>query len=147
MKRPPLFATLALLGLLAACSAAGSAADGARASGRQANLITQEEIRQAPPAQTAYDLIRALRPNWLQPRGVQSLGSPAETQPGVRQATRGPASVVVYIDGVRMGGPDALRQIVAANVREARFLGATEASTRFGTDHPAGAILITLQRG
>ncbi len=142
----------ALVAVLDGCAAN----PGAQASGRQANLITADDIQREAGARNAFELIRALRPNWLEARGVQSLGSP-----GVYQTTRGPGGdvrrerggptnsareVMVYVDGTRMGGPEMLRQILASNLQEVRYLGGTEATSRFGTDHAAGAILVTLRR-
>ena len=118
--------------------AANPGVDAGQAAGRQANLITTEEIQQAASTRNAFDLIRALRPNWLQARGVQSVQ---------RKRTRTAVEVMVYVDGTRTGGPEMLRQILASNVQEARYLGGPEATSRYGTNHSAGAILITLRRG
>lgn len=132
--------------LLAGCAANRGTEEG-RASGRQTNVLTAAEIQQANRAQHAFDLIRALRPNWLQIRGIQSLGGAAERRSGEREpTTRTAVDVMIYVDGLRMGGPAILREILASDVREARYLGPTEASARFGTDHTGGAILITTKQ-
>jgi len=116
---------------IAGCAPAAGAGDGAPR--RQANRITTEEIRQAQ-TQNAYDMIRALRPAWLQTRGAQSI-----TNPGAGQ-------VVVYLDGTRAGGAETLRQIPALDVESAHYLSGPEAGSRFGLDHTGGAILITTRR-
>lgn len=51
--------------------------------------------------------------------------------------------VMVYRDGVLIGGKAALRSIHVDDVAEVRRLTPSEASERFGMDHAAGAILIT----
>jgi hypothetical protein len=51
--------------------------------------------------------------------------------------------VMVYRDGVLIGGKAALRSIRADEVAEVRRLDPIEASRKFGLDHAAGAILIT----
>jgi hypothetical protein len=51
----------------------------------------------------------------------------------------------VYIDGMRMGEPDYLRQIVAKNVLEVRFLEPQQAIARFGGNNTGGALLIKLR--
>lgn len=117
---------------LAGCAANPAAGDD-QGPRRQSNQITAEEI-QAAQAQNLYDLIRSLRPNWVAPRGQQSLTNPTAGQ------------VMVYLDGTRAGGPDILRQIRPTDVELVHYLGATEAASRFGLDHSGGAILVTTRR-
>jgi hypothetical protein len=133
--------TLALVLVLAGCGTR-SAAEGS-APRRQANTITADEILQEARTQNAFELIRALRPNWLQSRGAQSLGQPSAAGAATGAQIQ---SVMVYIDGTRLGPPQMLQQILARDVAEARFLSPTEAFARFGSDHAAGAILITTRR-
>jgi hypothetical protein len=53
---------------------------------------------------------------------------------------------VVYIAGVRQqGGPAVLRQVRFGDVREIQYLGGVDATTRYGTDHAGGAILVILR--
>lgn len=142
MKFSHLLVLSLLVSLLAGCAASRSAGEGQARP--QANLITAAEIQQAVRGQNAFDLIRELRPNRLQIRGVQSLGSPVERRTGEREPTGATAAeIMVYVDGTRMGGPAILRQILASDVQEARFLGGTEATARFGTNHTSGATLLT----
>jgi hypothetical protein len=146
MRYPSVLVSTLVLFVLAGCS--GRSPETGPGNQRQANLLTTEEIRQAQPGQNAFDAIRALRPNWLQPRGAQTLGSPVQTeQPGVRGMTRGEVPIMVYVDGTRAGTTDILRQILASDVLRMQFLGGTEAAARFGTDHSRGAILVTTRRG
>ena len=92
------------------------------------NLLTVQDI-EARHAPNAYELIRALRPGWL--RGARGAS-------GLRGA-----QVVVYRDGMRMGGPSVLRDINPESISEIRFFDATDATQRWGTDHGAGAIFVT----
>ena len=55
--------------------------------------------------------------------------------------------VAVYVDGIRIGTVQALSGIPATNVREIRRLDTRDATTRFGTGHTAGAILIFTKSG
>jgi hypothetical protein len=139
------FALTAVVAVLLGCSGSRSG-DSSQAPRRQANLITTEEIQAARSTQHAYDLIRMLRPQWLQQRGVQSLGSPVEMRPGERQPTQAGIAVKVYLDGSRVGGVEVLRNVLASDVLSAQYLGGPEAASRFGTDHGGGAILITSRR-
>lgn len=58
----------------------------------------------------------------------------------------GGADIVVYQDGVRSGGSNTLESMPTIAVREIRFINAADATTRFGTGHPMGAILVTTKR-
>ena len=78
-----------------------------------------------------YAAISQLRPTFLVTRGASSFGNAA------------PEVVQVYVDGVRIGDVQALRQINAVDVKEVRHLSATEATQRFGTGNTMGAIVVT----
>ena len=121
------YLVLSALVLIVACGGStGTAGGGARPS---QDLITADEI-QAQHFANTYDLINALRPNWLRPRSA-SFGS------------SGQAGVMVYVDGNRLGSANYLRQIAAGQIQSARYLSGPEATTRYGTNHASGAILIT----
>jgi hypothetical protein len=129
MKRGHSLVLAVLLLALVGCASA-PAAGGEAPARRQTNLITLEEIQQHAQASDAFEVIRALRPNWLRTRGQQSLSDPTAGQ------------VVVYLDGTRAGGPGFLRQIAVQNMQSAQYLNAGEATSRFGTGHTGGVILI-----
>lgn len=92
-------------------------------------VLLADEIR-GTAAATAYDAVSRLRPQWLRPRGRVSYRDPAG------------GDVVVYLDGVRHGGPESLRTIPADAVRHIEHLDSREATSRFGTGHVGGAILV-----
>lgn len=105
----------------------------AEAQGRRSrNLITAEEIAKASAAD-AYDLIRELRPAWFSSRGVVSGDAYA-------------GGIVIYLDGIKQNSVDDLKAIAVERIKEARFYNASDATTRFGTGHPSGAIEITTKR-
>lgn len=114
--------------LLPAC--AGSGSSGAR--GPQ-NVITFEQIADIP-ASDAYDVVQTLRPRWLRSRGAVSLQEPGAGFP------------VVYVGATRFGDLESLRQISASSVEELRLLSAADATTRYGTGHAGGVILVTFRR-
>ncbi len=118
-----------LLPLIAGCSCGKGTRDRTRRFDR--NLITSEEI-QIANAGNAYDLIKDLRPQWLEGRGRKSIKNVPSTLP------------VVYVNGLREGTVNSLRTIPTDNIAEIRFLGPGDAMIRFGFDHPSGAILITM---
>lgn len=116
----------AVLLLVLACSGATSA--GGSQSGSSQNLITAADIEQQHFA-NAHEVISALRPHWIQSRSP-SFGA------------SGRLGVMVYLDNNRLGGPEFLRQVAAGQIESARYLSATEATARYGTNHADGAILI-----
>jgi hypothetical protein len=112
---------LLLVLLLGACASAGGGAEGTR------NVLSQAEIEDVELAWT-YEAVLRLRPEWLRTRGHRSM-TQTET-----------VGAIVYLDGVRLGGLNALRSVRTADVREIRYLTASEATTRFGTGVSGGVI-------
>lgn len=99
---------------------------------RNRTILFSDEIAQYGTAgRTAYDMIRLLRPEFLRSRGATSL----------RDLT--PPTATVYLDGVRYGTLESLKLISAEQLSKVQYLNGSEATTRYGTDHVGGAILIT----
>jgi hypothetical protein len=126
--RQVLTAVLLLLGA-AACAGGGGGTGAGAPAPAQRDVLMSEEI-QRTSAVTAYDAVRQLRPQWLRRRGRSS----------IQNATA--EVLVVYLDGARFGGPDMLRSIAVGSVLEIRHLAASDATTRFGTGHAGGALLV-----
>ena len=94
------------------------------------NVITTEEIDASRGSdRSAYDLIARLKPHFLRSRGVASLRT-------------GPTTAVVYLDGVLYGSLESLKTIGVESVRLIEFINAADATTRYGTNHVGGAILV-----
>lgn len=103
-----------------------------------ANLITESEIAGAN-LETIYDVIERLRPNMLRTRGQMGrLSGAAGSDPGASSS-----KIKVFLNGTAIGDVTMLRGIQAASVKQVDFLNSSDATTRFGTGHDAGAILIT----
>jgi outer membrane receptor protein involved in Fe transport len=119
-----------LIGLVAASCASSGGQEG---PARRRDTITTEEIA-GLQVTSGYEVVQQLRPEYLRTRGVQSMQS-ASTQ-----------MAVVYVDGVRQGGPDALRQIPRESIQEIRYLNGSDATTQYGTGHGGGAILVRTRR-
>lgn len=93
-------------------------------------MLLADEI-DAIGARTVFEAVSRLRPTWLRGRrGRISMQDPTAGE------------VVVYLDGLRYGGQRSLSSIRAEAVLEMTFLDASNATTRFGTGHGGGAILI-----
>jgi hypothetical protein len=114
---------------LAAGCAPHSAGTASAPSTRSRNTLLADEMKTVDVA-TAYDAIARLRPSWLRSRGPISV-----QQPGAGQ-------VVAYVDGLRVGGADALARVPASAVVQMEFLSGPDATTRFGVGHDGGAILV-----
>lgn len=110
--------------LLGACSSATQGVEGAPVGA--AGVITRQQILDAN-VRTAYEVVRKLQPSWLRerPRG----GGTADP-------------VRVYVDGVNRGDVSQLRFFDAVTIAEMRHLNSSDATTRFGTGHTSGAILV-----
>jgi hypothetical protein len=102
-----------------------------------ANLITEAEINAGSAYSNALEVVQNLRPQMLIPRGV---GSDAA---GVSAAS---IPIIVYMDDVRLGEVQSLVNIPANRVQEIRFMNARDATTRYGTGHSSGVILVVTKR-
>jgi len=95
-------------------------------------LITSEEIASTKrPGWNAWDLIAQTRPTFLRSRGATSL----------RDLTQ--VRAVVYVDGMYFGKLESLRSIAVEEIKQIEFISSGDATTRYGTDHLGGAILIS----
>src|SRR5262245_10051835 len=102
--------------LLAACSSSSTTSSTTPRPSR--DVITRAQIEEMP-VQNAYEVVQRLRPEYLrEQRGVSSL----------RVTT--PLLAVVYVDGVRRGRPDTLRELRPSEIEEIRFMNGTDATTR-----------------
>ena len=123
------YALLIGIALTGACAPHNTGAASSAPSTRSRNTILADEIKGVSVA-TAYDAVVRLRPSWLRSRGPISV-----QQPGAGQ-------VVAYLDGVRVGGADALARIPVSNIVQIEYLSGYDATTRFGVGHDGGAILV-----
>jgi hypothetical protein len=116
---------------IVAVAAVGCASQG-RAPATQHNVISAAELTRAGDV-NLYEALSQLRPAFLRSRN---------NLPGV---TTPAAPVQVYIQGMRMGEIEHLRQIVAKSVAEVRFLEPQQAISRFGGNNTGGAILVVMK--
>ncbi len=129
MRYPIVAFTLGLAAGLAGCASTPDTG----APRPRSDLITAEEI-EGTGALTAYEAVERLRRQWLVSRGAHSLEKPEPSLP------------VVYLGGTRLGELDELRNIRASEVEQLRYLDARAATTRYGSDHDGGVILVTVRR-
>jgi hypothetical protein len=125
-------ALLFMLGVSVLACGGGGAGGSAQPTGESraprgsANLITEAEIA-ATAYQNALEVVTNLRPAMMRPR------------PG-----GGP--VMFYLDDVKMMDLSNLSTVPANRVREIRYISAQDATTRWGTGHASGVILVTTKR-
>ena len=122
--------------LAAAMVGGGGMLSEAAAQRKDRDVITREEIlNSAQKSQDLYVMIRGLRPHFLLPPR------------GIRSASVRPPPAVLYVNGNRMGELTLLRQIVASDVHEVRYLDPGKAENEFGIRHAGGAVMVTLIKG
>jgi len=115
---------IVLVGML---GCAGTGGQGAR---RDRYFITADEIKEVPQADSAWEVIRMLRPNLLERDKRRHVGM-----------SQGMPSLV-YVDGMRVGYKDRLQYIAAINILEIRYIDGIEAGTRYGTDAAGGIFFV-----
>jgi hypothetical protein len=115
----------------AACG--GSPRPGTTAPGGSGSVITLVEIERAA-VPNAYEVVQKLRPRFLQS------GRNASTARGRTVVGQLPR---VILDDTELGGISELRTIDATGIFEIRFVSAADATTRWGTNHAGGVILVT----
>ena len=109
-----------------------SCATGQRAH-RDRDLITADEIATVPQADTAYDIIRYLRPNLLQ-RDTRTTGK-----------TSRPVPALVYLNGARLGTREVLLTITSVGIVEIKYVDGFDAGGKYGFDSAGGVFVITVK--
>lgn len=120
---------LMLSTILLSCASWTEMADSSRGS---RYIISEDEIRSSS-ATNAFEAIQQLRPGLLdrdQQRSIDMYSA---------------AEVVIYLNGVRYGNKESLKSISALPIEEIKYLPATEATVKYGTDHAGGAFLIKVK--
>ena len=111
----------------------GACASTSPRTGGTPDKLTQAEIAQTG-ASSAYDVITRLRPAWLSPARLTMSGARAGTQ-----------TLLVYLDGVRLGGVETLRTLSASQIISMEFLTATRAANEvrdIGTSPAVPVIMV-----
>jgi len=126
-----------LTALLLALALAGCASSGTAGGGGDPSHISTEDLRALDPeGLTAMQVVQRFRPQWLRTRGTATFGGgTASGEPRI------------VLDGVPLGEMGELRRVDATDVEEMTYLSASDATTRFGTGYPGGAILVVTRRG
>lgn len=111
------------------------------------NVLNREEIITSG-ARSVFDLVSTERREWLVTRGTNSFresprGSGSGTGSGATLTVApGKATLVVYMDDIRLGGVEEMRNIMINDIMEIRFIEPREAVVRYGSGHTHGVILL-----
>lgn len=133
MQNRALRRSLALLVVAVGC-ATGAPSDGSTSTPLPSNraIITESEIPMTG-TETAFDLIRRLRPEYLRAK-------PTQTYSGARSTDAPPPTVIV--NGQRFGNPDDLKTISASTLSTVRYYNIEEGKRKFGMQYGGGVIEI-----
>ena len=100
---------------------------------RSSDVLGSVEIGTAR-VDDAHEAVMRLRPEFLRHRSRPSKDDPSGALP------------MVYLNGVRQGGPEMLRTIPVAAILDIRYLNPTTASSQFDRYYPAGVIAVRTRR-
>ena len=127
-------AAVSILAVAVTAGCASGGTSGSSAPRHAQNVITADEL-ETVDVNDAYQAVQRLRPQFL-----TSTRGPTRMRSGAGTAEAG---IQVYLNDQRVGGVTALQQIPKNDVKEIRFLSASEATTRYGTGNTSGAIVVT----
>jgi hypothetical protein len=116
-----------------ACASAGGAGSSAPPPDR--NLLTEDDIASISVS-SAYDAVERLRPMFLKTRGRSTIN--ADRSQYAEYAS-------VFVDGQFYGELPSLRNVVASQVREIRYLSGPDAVTKYGMRYGNGAIDVRMK--
>ena len=126
-----------------------SVVSAAQAQKKDRNLITREEIMaSAQKNGDLYSAIRSLRSHFLnKPRGQRTMDVQRGGPTGMQVGGSAALEPIVYLNGNKMGELNLLKNILAADVFEVRYLDPARAQDEFGADAAGGAVVVTLVKG
>jgi len=96
-----------------------------------ATLIIRAELQQSTSSDL-WEAVNILRPRWLQTQRNASFAAPQ-------------AFARVVVNGTPRGALYELRRISASAIESMRFVSASDATTKYGTGYPGGAIEVTMR--
>lgn len=137
------FVTFAAL----ACAATSLSAQNPGNAKKNSTVIVFEEVR-ASLESNAYDLVQALRPQWLRENHKETIRTKKVERPSANRGDIEIATVsdepdiVVYLDNTKFGALESLRDISVAGVGSLEFMSPAKATFRWGSGHTKGVIVV-----
>lgn len=133
--RRPLLSVMLLVSMIVALPLA---AQGSAKKRGDRYRITKDELSEAAATvNTAFDAVRTLRPQWLNPPLGRNASSNLDGPGG------GATEIVVYIDDNRQPSLEALNTVKTSDIVELKFLEQNRALQLHGPGHELGVIEIT----
>ena len=123
--------------------ALGQQTEGGVTPTKSRSVITTAEIQKYGANGSVHDLINALRRQWLNVHHTSIRETPIITAQGKRGAEVTPArdaTLLVYLDRIKVGDIDQLRSLPLAGVVTVRYYNPAEALRRWGSGHEHGAV-------
>ena len=133
MRARVVLAAMAVALTLACATSGGS--ERRSASPNKDIILESEIVAIGGGYPNALQVIEKLRPQMLRSRGT---GSPTD-------ATGETSQPKVYVDNIAYGDISTLTNLNAAQIREIQFFRSGDATTRWGTGHMGGVILVTMK--
>jgi hypothetical protein len=118
---------------VALSSCAGVATGGGGSQGGDPDEINAAEIGTYPYDDT-YQIVQSARPAWLRPRIAGTF------------STGGPVLPEIFVDGTWFGPIETLSRVRSATIERIEFIGATDATTLYGTGYMGGVIHVYTRR-
>ena len=137
MRRSTILAPVVLIQLVGCASKPATGATPAATPAvagrpRQDQQLITRDVIIGTQYTNLYDVVLAMRPNWLRTRGSNDSAKADSLQ--------------VYLDSQRVGGADELRNIPPMSVLSVRYYDPIAASSRWGIGHSAGVIFVLTSR-
>jgi hypothetical protein len=114
---------------------------------KSSTVIVSEEVR-ASIETNAYDLVQALRPQWLRENHKETIRTKKVERPSgyrgdIEIATVSDEPVfVVFLDISKLGTLESLRDISVAGIGSLEFVSPAKATLRWGGGHTKGVIVV-----
>lgn len=145
----------ALVSITVACASTPAASRSSPKVERNPELIATAEI-EGQSFRDAYDIVQRLRPTWLTRKadaaasrrmGVTVTTSPTGQRGGVQAGAA--AGLLVYLDRVRLGGIETLRELSPGNIKSIQFMDTAAAAglPGVGSSVITGAIIVHSRTG
>lgn len=105
-------------------------------------MITKDEITRSGQTGTVYDLVYAVRRNWLNMRGTDVLTEGPETfnLDGKEVTLYFDPRLSAFIDNTKLGSVEELKKISVAGIQGVRYFDGPQATYRWGAGNQHGAI-------
>lgn len=145
MRSVPRYMFVAFSALV--CAATSLSAQNPGKAKKSSTMIVFDEVRASSEA-NAYDLVQALRPQWLRENHKETIRTKKVERPSGNRndieiaIVSDEPDIVVYLDNTKFGTVESLRDISVAGVGSLEFMSPAKATFRWGSGHTKGVIVV-----